>query len=218
MRPFSAFALLTVWAVAQVSSQEFADLECEVKKAALAYGNKIIGSASPAFQRGLNFASNCTMNKQESQQASRVSRISRRARPERPHAHEDAIQFFVSPSGDDTNPGTSEKPFKTLEQARDAIRFQRRQLASRDDFHGAVVTLTAGKYFTRRPFHLSSEDGGTASGPITYTAAEGQQGKVRCSPANHLIIIIMFICRSSLSDRLVRHATPHSENRVNVDH
>ena len=31
-------------------------------------------------------------------------------------------EFFVSPSGDDKNPGTYEKPFATLQAARDAVR------------------------------------------------------------------------------------------------
>jgi len=31
-------------------------------------------------------------------------------------------EFYVSPSGDDRNPGTRVKPFRTLERARDAVR------------------------------------------------------------------------------------------------
>lgn len=33
-----------------------------------------------------------------------------------------AAEFFVSPSGNDTNPGTEAKPFATLERGRDAAR------------------------------------------------------------------------------------------------
>src|SRR5262249_22917686 len=33
-----------------------------------------------------------------------------------------AVECFVSPQGSDTNPGTSTRPFATLEQARDTIR------------------------------------------------------------------------------------------------
>lgn len=33
-----------------------------------------------------------------------------------------AAEFFVSPDGDDGNPGTKAQPFATLERARDAIR------------------------------------------------------------------------------------------------
>lgn len=34
-------------------------------------------------------------------------------------------EFFVSPAGRDTNPGTADKPFATLERARDAARMRR---------------------------------------------------------------------------------------------
>ena len=33
-----------------------------------------------------------------------------------------AAEFFVSPDGDDANPGTAAKPFATLTRARDAVR------------------------------------------------------------------------------------------------
>jgi tetratricopeptide (TPR) repeat protein len=33
-----------------------------------------------------------------------------------------AVEFYVAPDGDDTNPGTWQRPFATLQRARDAIR------------------------------------------------------------------------------------------------
>ncbi|MGA2660073.1 MAG: hypothetical protein ABSH34_21430, partial [Verrucomicrobiota bacterium] len=33
-----------------------------------------------------------------------------------------ASDFFVAPTGNDANPGTADRPFATLERARDAVR------------------------------------------------------------------------------------------------
>lgn len=56
--------------------------------------------------------------------------------------------FFVDPSGDDSDPGTIERPFATLERARAAAT------------PGTVVTLRAGTYRLIEPFRLSAADSG----------------------------------------------------------
>eukprot|EP00117_Sycon_ciliatum_P027518 scpid47591/ scgid22337/ Uncharacterized protein ywoF len=145
-------------------AQEISDLECEVKKAALAYGARRITKNVAALERGLNFASNCSH--------SLPAAGAHASSDPSPRTPEDALALFVSPTGDDANPGTAEKPFRTLAQARDAIRFHKRQLTNASQWAGATVNLAAGKYHMAHPLHLSSEDSGTESGPITYQGAD----------------------------------------------
>ena len=57
--------------------------------------------------------------------------------------------YYVATDGDDANPGTIEKPFATLEKARDAIRQQRSE--------GATVILRGGKYFRTESFTLTEQ-------------------------------------------------------------
>ena len=75
-------------------------------------------------------------------------------------------ELFISPSGDDANPGTKEKPFATLEAARDAARSRRKS--------GPVtVRLGGGDYFRTKTFSLAQED----SGRVSFVASPG--AKVR---------------------------------------
>lgn len=78
---------------------------------------------------------------------------------------------FVSPTGDDKNPGTDQKPLATLAGARDAVRQMRKQ-----GIGGSVdVIVKPGTYHLTEPLVLGPEDSGTAAGPTTYRAAvEGQ--------------------------------------------
>ncbi len=74
--------------------------------------------------------------------------------------------YYVAPDGLDTNPGTREQPFASLERARDAIREQRPA--------GATVYLRGGRYAVQRTFALTKEDSGTAEAPIVYATAPGE--------------------------------------------
>ena len=79
-----------------------------------------------------------------------------------------AGEFFVSPAGQDTNPGTAEKPFATLERARDAVR-QLRQ-ADGKPLGGATIWLRAGDYLRTVALELSAADSGTAETPVVWRA------------------------------------------------
>ena len=81
-------------------------------------------------------------------------------------------EFFVSPSGSDRNPGTQERPFLTLERARDAVRELRK---GKNVPHGDRITvwLSAGTYPLSRTFELGRGDGGSPGSSVTYSAAEG---------------------------------------------
>ncbi len=81
-----------------------------------------------------------------------------------------ATEFYVSPDGAASNPGTSEKPFSTLEQARDAIRV----LKAKGPLTEPVrVIIAAGTYRRTAPFVLTTDDSGSAETPIVYEASPG---------------------------------------------
>ena len=77
-----------------------------------------------------------------------------------------AAEFFVAPDGSDDNPGTREKPFATLEKARDTIRKLKAQ-----GLPGPVgVRLLPGEYRVKSTFELTADDSGTDKTPIVYRA------------------------------------------------
>ncbi len=78
------------------------------------------------------------------------------------------IVFYVSPEGSDSQAGTSlDKPFATLQKARDAIR----ELKKEGELRSPVtVYLLGGIYELTEPFILTTEDSGTETCPITYRA------------------------------------------------
>ena len=73
--------------------------------------------------------------------------------------------FYVSPSGDDQNPGTKAKPFATLRQARDAVRALRDGKLPRRQ---ATVLLKDGTHVLVEPLVLEPQDS-----DVTYEAAPG---------------------------------------------
>jgi parallel beta-helix repeat protein len=66
-----------------------------------------------------------------------------------------------------TSPGTKDKPFATLERARDEIR----KLKAAGPLRGGVtVEVRGGVYHLAKTLALTAEDGGTAEAPIVYRA------------------------------------------------
>ncbi len=79
-----------------------------------------------------------------------------------------AVNFYVAPRGNDSNPGSLERPFATLQRARNAIRELK---AGRGLPRGGVtVWLRGGKYHLTETFRLTQRDSGTAAAPIVYRA------------------------------------------------
>jgi hypothetical protein len=80
-----------------------------------------------------------------------------------------AQQVFVSPKGDDKNPGTIEKPFRTLERARDVARtYYRTTPASATK--AFTVWIRGGTYDLAKTFELTHADAGLPGAPVTYAA------------------------------------------------
>ena len=87
-------------------------------------------------------------------------------------------RFFVAPKGDDANPGTEQRPFRTLERARDAVR------AMKDKGplpKGGVAVMLKGGVYRRETdsFALVAEDSGTRDAPVIYQAVAGEKPILR---------------------------------------
>ncbi|MCU0645749.1 MAG: hypothetical protein MUC94_16005, partial [bacterium] len=81
--------------------------------------------------------------------------------------------FYVSPTGNDKNPGTIRKPFLTLERARDRIRELKKKSKRSND--GVTVFLREGRYFRTEVFSLNPDDSGEDHAPIIYSAYPGEK-------------------------------------------
>ena len=83
------------------------------------------------------------------------------------------LHLYVSPGGADAHPGTEDKPFGTLERAREAVRQLKQEGALPK---GGVAIVLTGGVFRREtePFVLTEADSGTLAAPIIYQAAPGQ--------------------------------------------
>lgn len=80
-----------------------------------------------------------------------------------------AIEFHVSPSGNDAGEGTLTAPFKTLEQAQRAVRGVNKSM--KEDIN---VYLHEGTYQLTSTLRLSNADGGTNGHYVRYMAAPGE--------------------------------------------
>lgn len=79
------------------------------------------------------------------------------------------IKIYVSLLGSDTSgDGTENKPYKTLEKARNIVR-------NTEKTRPVEIIIRGGKYKMEKGFELTSADSGTESAPITYKAADGEK-------------------------------------------
>jgi hypothetical protein len=76
--------------------------------------------------------------------------------------------LYVSSAGDDGNPGTLGRPFRTLERAREEIRTVKRRGGLPEG--GVTVFLREGRHVREEPFLLRPEDSGEEASPVVYAA------------------------------------------------
>jgi len=81
-----------------------------------------------------------------------------------------AAELFVSPAGDDHNPGTREQPIHSLAHARDLVRTLN-QNATND----IIVWLDGGTFSLSEPLVLGTQDSGNAGHNIVYKAMPGSR-------------------------------------------
>ena len=81
-------------------------------------------------------------------------------------ANSAGTDFYVSPTGDDKNPGTKDKPFATIIKARDVVR----QNIANGLTENISIYLRSGRYQIDEPVIFDCNDSGTEDLSITYTA------------------------------------------------
>src|SRR5579872_1980211 len=93
--------------------------------------------------------------------------------------HLPSAVIYVSPFGNDNNPGTYSMPIRTLTHARDIVR-KRLPLVK-----GMTVYLAGGTYHLGQPLSLNATDSGRHGHKVLWTALPGTQpiisGAVRIS-------------------------------------
>jgi hypothetical protein len=86
-----------------------------------------------------------------------------------------AQPYFVSPAGDDANPGTLETPFATLQRAQQAVRQKR-----------GDVFLRGGTYYLPAPLVFTARDSGTKDAPVVFQNYQDEgpviSGGIRVDP------------------------------------
>ncbi|WP_158860330.1 right-handed parallel beta-helix repeat-containing protein [Lunatibacter salilacus] len=80
--------------------------------------------------------------------------------------------FFVSPHGDDTHPGTEQDPFGTVYGAKKAVRNYRKE--SPEDRTIRIIFMS-GTYYMDSPLELGPVDGGDTTVTVKYMAAPGEK-------------------------------------------
>jgi hypothetical protein len=85
-------------------------------------------------------------------------------------------KIFISPIGNDANPGTIEKPLASLNAARDKARELRGSQISGQPFE--IIALP-GEYFMLQPLSLSVSDGGSSESPLIIKAEPGTKAVFR---------------------------------------
>ncbi len=83
-----------------------------------------------------------------------------------------AKEIWVSPTGNDANPGTKEKPLATVQMAQRQARELRR--GNDPSVKGGIqIILQSGTYQLNEPLQFYPEDSGTANSPTTFCAEKG---------------------------------------------
>jgi len=78
-------------------------------------------------------------------------------------------EFYVSPGGNDSHPGTRQAPFASIRLAQAAVR----RLSTRNEpIH---VYLSGGIYYLAETLVFEADDSGTQPAPITYMAVSGEE-------------------------------------------
>ncbi|MCG7852695.1 MAG: hypothetical protein MIO92_09245, partial [Methanosarcinaceae archaeon] len=93
-----------------------------------------------------------------------------------PERMDSGVSLYVAVDGDDSHQGTIERPFKTLEGARDAIRALR--AAGKVGADGVIVNLRGGVYEQAETFVLDQRDSGTERHGIVYKNYGDEEVKI----------------------------------------
>ncbi|CAG7658847.1 X2-like carbohydrate binding domain-containing protein [Paenibacillus allorhizosphaerae] len=84
-----------------------------------------------------------------------------------------SVQLYVAVTGNDSNDGSIDHPFATLEKARDTIRTLKSGGAV--PAGGITVNIRGGEYRFTGTFQLDDRDSGTPNAPVVYKSYGGEQ-------------------------------------------
>lgn len=82
-------------------------------------------------------------------------------------ANDTSTEYYVAPSGSDSNPGSFDQPFQSITRAQAQVR----KSASLKK-QPITVYLKEGTYYLNDPIVFSNEDSGSPDAPVTYAAVE----------------------------------------------
>jgi hypothetical protein len=88
------------------------------------------------------------------------------------HNQASSQSIYLSPAGNDGNPGTIDKPLATLTAARNKARVLRKNSQGSQPIE---IIAQEGEYYMIQPLLLNTDDGGTASSPVIYKAEPGKK-------------------------------------------
>jgi hypothetical protein len=80
------------------------------------------------------------------------------------------LVFYVSTDGSDSNPGTREKPFVSVEQAQRSVREKIATGLTQD----ITIRIRGGMYPLDKPLYFDDRDSGTGQYSVTYQAYPGE--------------------------------------------
>ena len=96
-------------------------------------------------------------------------------------AETNGIHIFVSLSGDDSGSGAIDKPFRSLERARDEA-----EILMNQSSEPITINIREGEYILENQIYLGHSNSGTPSAPITWQAYNGEKvqlfGGVKITP------------------------------------
>jgi hypothetical protein len=81
------------------------------------------------------------------------------------------VKLYVSLNGNDSNKGSVDRPFATLEAAQKAVR----EAKTREVNRPVEVIIRAGVYYLKQTLELLPEDSGTKEAPVTWRSAENER-------------------------------------------
>jgi len=91
-----------------------------------------------------------------------------------PKLPEPAVTLHVSPAGRDDGDGSEARPFRTVEEARNAVRALKKSRGGSLPQGGVRIVIAGGAYPVTRSLTLGAEDSGTAESPVVYEAEAGR--------------------------------------------
>ncbi|MCK9266084.1 right-handed parallel beta-helix repeat-containing protein [bacterium] len=85
------------------------------------------------------------------------------------------LNFYISPSGKDSNRGTKNSPFRTISRAQEEVRATKKKGTHKG---GISIFFREGTYFLQEPIVFSQEDSGTEDSPIVYRSYPNENVKI----------------------------------------